>query len=80
MDSRKKKTMRGSKVKKKKSYRRGSTTRNLAILKAIKLEIKITLRDLRLALASTRFRKKGQEYLLLSNINPKLRIIIVGIP
>jgi hypothetical protein len=80
MDSRKKKMMRGSKVTKKKSYLSGDITINLVILKAIKLEIKIILRDLRLDLVSTRFRKKDREYLRLSNFNPKLRIIIVGIP
>jgi hypothetical protein len=80
MDSRKNKMIKGSKVTKKKRYPSGDITANSAILKAIKLEIKITLRDLRLALESTRFRKKGREYLLLSNINPKLRIIIAGIP
>jgi hypothetical protein len=79
MDSRKKKMMRGSKVMKKKSYPSLDITSNLAILKGIKLEIKIILRDLKLDLASTRFRKKGLKYLLLSNINPNLRIIIVGI-
>lgn len=79
MDSRKKKMMRGSKVMKKKSYPSLDITSNLAILKGIKLEIKIILRDLQLDLASTRFRKKGPKYLLLSNINPDLRIIIVGI-
>jgi len=79
MDSRKKKMMRGSKVMTKKSYPSLDITSNLAILKGIKLEIKIILRDLKLDLASTRFRKKGLKYLLLSNINPNLRIIIVGI-
>ena len=64
---------------KKKSYPSLDITSNLAILKGIKLEIKIILRDLKLDLASTRFRKKGLKYLLLSNINPNLRIIIVGI-
>jgi hypothetical protein len=80
MDSRKKKMMRGSKVTKKKSYLSGDITINLAILKVIKLEINITPRGLRIDMACTRFRKKEPEYLLLSNINPKLRIIIVGIP
>ena len=67
-------------VTKKKRYLSGDITINLAILKVIKLEIKITLRGLQIDMVSTRFRKKGPEYLLLSNINPKLRIIIVGIP
>jgi hypothetical protein len=46
MDSRKNKIIKGSKVTKKKSYPNGDITANSAILKAIKLEIKITLRDL----------------------------------